>query len=83
MAAPMRMRQSLDSFEEAFREEAIEERERRERLRRVAAERSRTRRVQRSSRNGTMRYIALVITMIATAVIVTMAMFQTLALLLS
>jgi membrane glycosyltransferase len=77
------MRQSLDSFEEAFREEAVEERERRERLRAQAAQRSRTRRIQRTSRNGTMRYMVLVVTMIATAVIVTMAMFQTLALLLS
>ena len=83
MAAPMKMRQSLAQFEAAFREEAVEERERRARLRREAAERSRTRRVQRTSRNGTLRFIALVITMIATAVVVTMAMFQTLALLLS
>ncbi len=83
MAAPMKMRQSLAQFEAAFREEAVEERERRARLRHEAAERSRTRRVQKTSRNGTLRFIALVITMIATAVVVTMAMFQTLALLLS
>jgi membrane glycosyltransferase len=79
----MKMRQSLAQFEAAFREEAVEERERRERLRREAADRSRVRRVQRTTRNGTLRFFALVIVMIATAVVVTMAMFQTLALLLA
>jgi membrane glycosyltransferase len=77
------MRQSLSQFEAAFREEAIEERQRRERLRSEAAHRSRVRRVHRTSRNGTLRYIVLVLTMIATAVIVTIAMFQTLSLLLA
>jgi membrane glycosyltransferase len=79
----MKMRQSLSQFEAAFREEAIEERQRRERLRSEAANRSRARRVHRTSRNGTLRYIVLVLTMIATAVIVTIAMFQTLSLLLA
>jgi hypothetical protein len=79
----MKMRQSLSQFEAAFREEQIEERERRERLRSAAADRSRARRVHRTSRNGTFRYIVLVLTMIATAVIVTIAMFQTLSLLLA
>jgi membrane glycosyltransferase len=77
------MRQSLAQFEAAFREEAVEERDRRERLRREAALRSRQRRVQRTNRNGNLRFVALVIAMIATAVIVTIAMFQTLALLMA
>jgi hypothetical protein len=79
----MKMRQSLSQFEAAFREEQIEERERRERLRTAAAQRSRSRRIQKTSRHGTLRFIALALTMIATAVIVTIAMFQTLALLLA
>jgi anti-sigma-K factor RskA len=83
MADPMRMRQSLAQFEAAFREEAVEERQRRERLRREAAERSRTRRVEKTTRHGNLRFIALVAAMIATAVIVTIAMFQTLALLMA
>ena len=83
MAQPMKMRQSLAQFEAAFREEAVEERERRERLRREAAERSRTRRVEKTTRHGNLRFIALVCAMITTAVIVTIAMFQTLALLMA
>jgi hypothetical protein len=79
----MKMRQSLAQFEAAFREEAVDERERRERLRREAAERSRARRVYRTNRNGNVRFFALVFAMIATAVIVTIAMFQTLALLMA
>ena len=79
----MRMRQSLADFEAAFREEAVEERDRRERLRRDAAERSRTRRVQKTRQHGNMRFVALVVAMIATAIIVTLAMFQTLSLLMA
>jgi hypothetical protein len=77
------MRQSLAQFEAAFREEAVDERERRERLRREAAERSRARRVYRTNRNGNMRFVALVVVMISTAIIVTLAMFQTLSLLMA
>jgi membrane glycosyltransferase len=83
MVANLKMRQSLAQFEAAFREETVEERDRRERLRREAAERSRKRRVYKSNRNGNLRYVALVVAMIATAVIVTIAMFQTLSLLLA
>ncbi|MEA2443728.1 MAG: hypothetical protein QOJ12_1020 [Thermoleophilales bacterium] len=79
----MKMRQSLAQFEAAFREEAVEERQRRERLRREAAQRSRTRRVEKTTRNGNFRFVALIIVMIATAVTVSIAMFQTLALLMA
>jgi hypothetical protein len=79
----MRMRQSLAQFEAAFREEAVDERQRRERLRREAAERSRARRVHRTKRNGNMRFVVLIVAMIGTAVAVTIAMFQTLALLMA
>ena len=84
MATPnMKMRQSLAQFEAAFREEAVDERDRRERLRREAADRSRRRRVYKNNRNGNLRYVALVVAMIATAIIVTIAMFQTLSLLMA
>jgi len=75
----MRMRQSLAQFEEAFREEAAESIERRERLRKASAQRSRVRRVQRTRKAGRFRFVLLALTIIATAVIVTLVMFQTLA----
>ena len=75
----MRMRQSLAQFEEAFREEAAESIERRERLRKESAQRSRVRRVHRTRKAGKFRFALLALTIIATAVIVTIVMFQTLA----
>ena len=76
----MRMRQSLAQFEAAFHEETAEDRARRERLRREAAVRSRVRRRERVQRSGTVRYMALVAAMLATTVLVTVAMFRALAL---
>ena len=75
----MRMRQSLAQFEEAFREEAAESIVRRERLRKEAAQRSRVRRVERSRKAGKLRFVMLSLTIVATAVVVTIAMFETLA----
>jgi hypothetical protein len=77
----MRMRQSLAQFEEAFREEAAESIVRRERLRKQAAQRSRVRRVERSRKQGKLRFTFLVLSIIVTAVVVTIAMFETLAML--
>ncbi len=77
----MRMRQSLAQFEEAFREEAAESIVRRERLRKESAHRARFRRVQRSRKAGKLRFVLLALTLIATAVIVTIVMFETLAML--
>jgi membrane glycosyltransferase len=74
----MRMRQSLAEIEEAFVEEIEEDRERRERLARRAELRTRQRRVEKTHKHGSMRFAMLVLTLIATAVIVTIAMFQTL-----
>ena len=72
------MRQSLAQFEEAFREEAAESIERRERLRKESAQRSRLRRVHRTRKAGKFRFALLALTIIATAVIVTIVMFRTL-----
>jgi hypothetical protein len=77
----MRMRQSLAEFEATFFEELEEERERAERMRLEAERRTRRRHAVRTHKRSSMRFALLVITLIATAVIVTIAMFQTLSLL--
>jgi hypothetical protein len=74
----MRMRQSLAEIEEAFFEEIEEDRERRERLRHHAERRARQRRASRTRRSGNIRFVLLVLTLLGTAVVVTVAMFQTL-----
>jgi hypothetical protein len=75
----MRMRQSLAQFEEAFREEAAESIVRRERLRKQAVHRARSRRVQRSRKQGKLRFTLLALSIVLTAVIVTIVMFEALA----
>jgi hypothetical protein len=76
----MRMRQSLAQFEEAFREEAAESIERRDHLRKQAVQRSRTRRVERRRKQGKLRFTLLALSIVLTAVVVTIVMFETLAL---
>ena len=73
-----KMRQSLDEFERAFVEETYVDRARRESLRRKAVMRSRQRNLEKVHKRGTARFIMLVLMIIATAVIVTIAMFQAL-----
>lgn len=77
----MRMRRTLAQFERDFREEAQDSVERRDRLRRQAVQRARARRHERIARAGTLRFVLLVAAIVATAVIVTIVMFETLALL--
>jgi hypothetical protein len=74
----MKMRQSLAQLEQEFRHEMQLDRSRRESLRRHAAMRSRKRSVQREKKRSSMRFWLLVLSLIATAVIVTVAMFETL-----
>jgi hypothetical protein len=74
----MRMRQSLAQIEQEFRHEAELDRNRRERLRRHAVRRSRLRTHEREKKRGSVRYWVLVLSLIATALIVTAAMFETL-----
>jgi anti-sigma-K factor RskA len=81
LPASMRMRQSLAEFEAAFREEAAESVVRRERLRKHAAQRSRIRRVQRRRQQGKLRFTLLALSIVITAVVVTIVMFETLAML--
>lgn len=73
------MRQSIDEFERAFVEETHVDRARRESLRRKAVLRSRQRNLDKVHKRGTARFIMLVLMIIATAVVVTLVMFQTLA----
>jgi len=74
----MRMRQSIAEIEEAFSEEIEEDRERRERLRRHAEQRARRRHAVKTQRHGSMRYLLVLLTLFATAAVVTVAMFQVL-----
>lgn len=74
----MRMRQSLHQLERAFVEETAADRDRRAALRRQAAQRARMRQVERVHKRGSMRFGLLVLVLVATAVLVTVAMFQTL-----
>jgi len=75
----MKMRQSLAQFEAAFHEQAAENRVIREEVRRTTAQRARVRRAERVQKHGTLRFFALVLAIVLTAVIVTVAMFETLA----
>jgi membrane glycosyltransferase len=74
-----KMRQSIDEFERAFVEETHVDRVRRDSLRRKAIMRSRQRSLDKVHKRGTARFFMLVLMIVATAVVVTIAMFQTLA----
>ncbi len=74
----MSVRESLHQLEQAFVEETIADRERREALQRQVVTRSRRREIQRENRKGLARFVLLVTVLIATAVLVTVAMFETL-----
>lgn len=74
----MKMRQSLAQLEQEFRHETQLDRSRRETLRRHAARRSRLRTHVRRRKRSSLRYWMLILSLIATALIVTAAMFETL-----
>jgi membrane glycosyltransferase len=78
----MKMRQSLAQLEQEFLQETKLDRSRRESLRRRAALRSRKRTREREKKRSSVRFWLLVSSLIATAVIVTIAMFETLSYLL-
>ncbi len=75
----LKMRQSLQELEREFHEEMQLDRSRAETLRKQAVARSRRRHRERRQKRGTMRFWLLVLTLVGTAVIVTVAMFETLA----
>ncbi len=74
----MKMRQSLAQLEQEFRHETQRDRNRREHLRRSAVVRSRKRTHQREQKRSSVRFWMLVLSLVATAVIVTAAMFESL-----
>jgi anti-sigma-K factor RskA len=74
----MKMRQSLAQLEQQFRHEAQLDRSRRENLRRRAVVRSRKRHIARERVRSSIRFWMLMLSLVATAVIVTIAMFETL-----
>ena len=74
----MKMRQSLAQLEREFRHEMHLDRSRREHLRRHAIIRSRKRGIEREKKRSSMRFWLLVSSLVATAVIVTVAMYETL-----
>jgi hypothetical protein len=76
------MRQSLGELERAFVKEISLERRRRASLRRTTERRAHKREVDRRHKRGSMRFVLLVLTLVATAVLVTAVMFRTLYLLL-
>ena len=74
----MRMRQSPAQLERAFVEATQRDRHRRESLRRAAVSRTHRRRFDRELQRRTVRFALLALTLIATAAIVTIAMFRAL-----
>jgi hypothetical protein len=77
----MRMRQSLNDWELAFEHEMALDRRRRVQLRERAVARSRARRVERAEKGGKVRFSVLFTALTATVIVVTVVMFETLALL--
>jgi hypothetical protein len=78
----MKMRQSLADWERAFVREITLDRHRRASLRRTAEQRALKREADRRHKRGSVRFAMLVLTLILTAAIVTVAMFRTLYVLL-
>jgi cell division septal protein FtsQ len=76
------MRQSFAEWEQAFVKEITLDRHRRDSLRRTTEQRARKRSIDKRHKRGSMRFALLVLTLILTAVVVTVVMFRTLYLLL-
>ena len=74
----MKMRQSLAELEQEFRHEMQLDRSRSQLQQRRAISRSRKRWRQRERKRSSVRFWVLVTTLIGTAVLVTIAMFETL-----
>ena len=74
----MKMRQTLDDFEQAYVAELYADRRRQDAAIKRTEQRQRTRHFEKTKRHGTLRFLLLVLAMIATATIVTIVMFRTL-----
>ena len=75
----MRMRQSMAQLEREFEEQAVLDRRRREQLRRQAIKRTRKRRREKIERGQQFRFLLLMASIALPVVVVTVAMFDTLA----
>jgi hypothetical protein len=73
-----RLRQSIAQLEDAFHEHVEAERIQSEELLRESVARTHTRRLEKQHKHGTLRFVMLVLLLTATAVLVTVAMFETL-----
>jgi hypothetical protein len=78
----VKMRQSFAEWEQAFVKEITLDRHRRDSLRRTTEKRALKRDIEKRQKRGSVRYAMLVLTLILTAVVVTVVMFRTLYLLL-
>jgi hypothetical protein len=78
----VKMRQSLAEWERAFVKEITLDRHRRDSLRRTSEQRALKRGIEKRHKRGSVRFVLLVLTLIMTAVVVTVVMFRTLYLLL-
>lgn len=74
----MALRESLAQFEQAFVEETYADRDRRMAVEREVAVRADERRRAKVHRHGSLRFALLVLVLVGTAVLVTVAMFETL-----
>jgi cell division septal protein FtsQ len=74
----LKMRQSLAEFERDFHEEMRLDRHRRENLRKQAVARSRKRHREKRQKRSSVRFWVLVLSLILTALAVTIGMFETL-----
>ena len=74
----MRMKQTPDELEAAFYESIAEDREAREHLAMSAVVRSHRREADKIHKRGRLRFFIVLLTLLATAVLVTWAMFQAL-----
>ncbi len=72
----MRMHQPIAEFDAALHEETVIDRQLAEARVRQAQTRAQRRRVAKTKRHGTLRFLALCLVLLATAVGVTLAMFQ-------
>ena len=73
-----RLRKSIAQYEAAFHEQTEAARLKDEELLREATVRTHTRRLEKQHKHGTLRFVMLVLLLTATAALVTVAMFETL-----
>lgn len=79
----MRMRQSFAEFEKAFHEHTHVDRARRHQVRQEAIKRTKVRHFERHAQSQFRRFVTLAFVLVATVVLVSYAMFETLAMLMS